>query len=93
MTTCKTGEDHLRSLRDGRPVYIVGKQVGDVTEHLAFRNCVKSAAALYDLQARPETIELMTFAADGSSQRINRAWQMPLRRSSIETRTARWQGP
>jgi 4-hydroxyphenylacetate 3-monooxygenase len=77
MTICKTGEDHLRSLKDGRTVYIDGKLVADVTEHPAFRNCVRSAAALYDFQARPENIELMTFAPDGSSQRINRAWQMP----------------
>ena len=77
MTICKTGEDHLRSLKDGRTVYIDGKLVADVTEHPAFRNCVKSAAALYDFQARPENIELMTFAPAGSSRRINRAWQMP----------------
>src|SRR5215468_8182980 len=77
MTNCKTGEDHLRSLKDGRTVYIDGKLVADVTEQPAFRNSVKSAAALYDFQARPENIELMTFAPDGSSRRINRAWQMP----------------
>src|SRR5262245_46062754 len=77
MTICKTGEDHLRSLKDGRTVYIDGKLVADVTEHPAFRNCVKSAAALYDFQARPENMELMTFTPDGSSRRINRAWQMP----------------
>jgi len=38
---------------------------------------VKSAAALYDFQARPENMELMTFTPDGSSRRINRAWQIP----------------
>src|SRR5499427_3654071 len=59
MTICKTGADHLRSLKDGRTVYIDGKLAADVTEHPAFRNCVKSAAALYDFQARPENIEPM----------------------------------
>src|SRR5882724_139910 len=77
MTTCKTGADHIKSLKDGRTVYIDGKLVADVTEHPAFRNSIKSAAALYDFQARPENIELMTFSPDGSSRRINRAWQMP----------------
>ena len=77
MTTCKTGADHIKSLKDGRTVYIDGKLVADVTEHPAFRNSVASAAALYDFQARPENIELMTFSPDGSSRRINRAWQMP----------------
>jgi 4-hydroxyphenylacetate 3-monooxygenase len=32
---------------------------------------------LYDFQARPENIELMTFKPVGSNRRVNRAWQMP----------------
>jgi 4-hydroxyphenylacetate 3-monooxygenase len=77
MTTCKTGAEHIRSLKDGRSVYIDGTLVPDVTEHPAFRNAVKSAAMLYDFQARPENIELMTFEPEGSNRRISRAWQMP----------------
>ena len=44
MTDCKTGAEHIKSLKDGRTVYIDGKLVPDVTEHAAFRNSVKSAA-------------------------------------------------
>ena len=77
MTTCKTGAEHIKSLKDGRRVYIDGQLVPDVTEHPAFRNSIRSAAMLYDFQARPENIELMTFKLDGSNRRINRAWQMP----------------
>src|SRR5258707_4246719 len=77
MTTCKTGAEHIKSLKDGRTVYIDGKLVADVTEHPAFRNAVKSAAMLYDFQAKPENIELMTFVPNGSNRRVNRAWQMP----------------
>jgi 4-hydroxyphenylacetate 3-monooxygenase len=77
MTACKTGAEHIRSLKDGRTVYIDGKVVADVTEHPAFRNSVRSAAQLYDFQARPENLELMTFKPDGAKRRINRAWQMP----------------
>ena len=61
MSDCKTGAEHIKSLKDGRTVYLDGKLVGDVTEHPAFRNAVHSAAALYDYQARPENLELMTF--------------------------------
>ena len=32
---------------------------------------------LYDFQAKPENIELMTFEPDGSNRRVNRGWQMP----------------
>jgi 4-hydroxyphenylacetate 3-monooxygenase len=77
MSDCKTGAEHIKSLRDGRTVYLDGKIVGDVTEHPAFRNAVHSAAALYDYQARPENLEFMTFRPNGSNRRVNRAWQMP----------------
>ena len=75
--SCKTGAEHIRSLQDGRTVYLDGKLVGDVTVHPAFRNSVKSAASLYDFQAAPENLELMTFQPNGANRRVNRAWQMP----------------
>ena len=74
---CKTGAEHLRSLQDGRTVYLDGKLVGDVTTHPAYRNAVGSAALLYDYQARPENVELMTFMPEGGTRRVNRCWQMP----------------
>ena len=77
MSDCKNGSDHIKSLRDGRTVYLDGKLVGDVTEHRAFRNSVQSAAALYDFQARPENLKLMTFQPAGATRRVNRGWQMP----------------
>jgi len=77
MTTCKTGAEHIKSLRDGRAVYIDGELVPDVTMHPAFRNSVASAGLLYDFQARPENSELMTFVPDGGNRRVSRAWQMP----------------
>src|SRR5437588_790545 len=77
MTTCKTGAEHIKALKDGRNVYIDGQKVADVTVHPAFRNSVKSAAALYDFQARQENLELMTFVPDGANRRVSRAWQMP----------------
>jgi 4-hydroxyphenylacetate 3-monooxygenase len=74
---CKTGAEHIKSLQDGRTVYLDGKLVGDVTVHPAFRNSVKSSAALYDFQAQPDNIELMTFQPNGTNRRVNRAWEMP----------------
>ncbi|HEX8917651.1 MAG TPA: 4-hydroxyphenylacetate 3-hydroxylase family protein [Chloroflexota bacterium] len=43
-----TGEEYIRSLRDGRAVYINGERVADVTTHPAFRNACRSIARLYD---------------------------------------------
>jgi 4-hydroxyphenylacetate 3-monooxygenase len=84
--SCKTGTEHIKSLQDGRTVYIDGKLVSDVTTHVAFRNSVKSAAMLYDFQARPENIELMTFKPNGANRRVNRAWQMPRNYSEMVQR-------
>ncbi len=75
--SCKTGAEHIRSLQDGRTVYIDGQHAGDVTVHPAFRNAVRSAGMLYDFQARDENIELMTFQPNGANRRVNRSWQMP----------------
>ena len=48
MSEVKTGAEHIKSLRDGRTVYLDGKLIEDVTTHKAFRNSVASSAALYD---------------------------------------------
>src|SRR5246127_3321775 len=77
MIVARTGAEHIASLKDGRTVYIDGQLVPDVTIHPAFRNAVQSAGALYDFQAKPENIELMTFVPEGCDRRVNRAWQMP----------------
>jgi 4-hydroxyphenylacetate 3-monooxygenase len=46
----KTGAEHLKSLRDGRVVYIGSEKVDDVTTHPAFRNGARSMAAIYDMK-------------------------------------------
>jgi 4-hydroxyphenylacetate 3-monooxygenase len=74
---CKTGREHIQSLRDGRTVYIDGTLVDDITTHPAYRNAVASAALLYDYQSRPENLELMTFIPEDGTRRVNRCWQMP----------------
>ncbi len=74
---CKAGHEHIGSLRDGRTVYLDGELVDDVTTHPAYRNAVASAALLYDYQARPENLELMTFIPEGGTRRVGRCWQMP----------------
>jgi 4-hydroxyphenylacetate 3-monooxygenase len=86
MAECKTGAEHLAALKDGRAVYIDGQRVLDVTTHPAFRNAVRSAAALYDFQARPENLEWMTFAPPSGGRRINRCWQIPRSHAELVAR-------
>jgi 4-hydroxyphenylacetate 3-monooxygenase len=73
----KTGRQHLDAIRDGRTVFLDGQVVNDVTAHPAYRNAAATVARLYDFQAEPENIELMTFEVPGKSIRVNRAWQLP----------------
>src|SRR5438105_2791522 len=90
MADVKTGADHLRSLRDGRAVYIDGERVADVTTHPAFRNAVRTAAALYDHQARPENLERLTFmperAGGDGYRRVNRCWHLPRNHAELVER-------
>ena len=47
----KTGAEHIKSLRDGRVVYIGAEKVDDVTTHPAFRNAAQTVASIYDMKA------------------------------------------
>ena len=74
----KTGAQHIEMLRDGRQVYINGQTAGDVTAHPAFRQTIRSVGTLYDFQAWPDNLELMTFEVpESGGQRANRIWQLP----------------
>ena len=82
----KDGAKHLASLRDGRAVWLRGAAVEDVTTHRAYRNAVRSAAALYDFQAASANVELMTFEAPGAGCRVGRCWQLPTSYAELVTR-------
>jgi 4-hydroxyphenylacetate 3-monooxygenase len=73
----RTGEDYLRSLRDGRCVYVDGERVADVTTHPAFREAARSIAHLFDIAAAPENRELMTYPSPTTGAPVWRAWQIP----------------
>ena len=59
-----TGEEYLESVRDGREVYIYGERVRDVTTHPAFRNSVRSIAALYDALHDPSAEGVLRVPTD-----------------------------
>jgi len=89
----KTGDQHLAQLRDGRVMFLDGARVEDHVDHPAFRNAVRSAAALYDFQADPAQLDAMTFASPTSGARVNRSWQVPTSYDELVGRRAameRW---
>lgn len=44
----RTGQQYLDSLRDGRQVFLDGELVSDAVDHPAYRNAVRTTAAMYD---------------------------------------------
>lgn len=80
----KIGSDHLKSLQDGRAVYINSEKVDDVTVHPAFRRSVQSACGLYDYQAAHP--EMMTFLSPTSGKPVNRLWQLPKNQRDLVAR-------
>ncbi len=50
-----TGAEYIESLKDGRTVWFNGEIVKDVTTHPAYRNSIRSIAALYDSMHDPSS--------------------------------------
>jgi 4-hydroxyphenylacetate 3-monooxygenase len=84
--TMRTGAELLRSLDDGRQVFVDGERVGKVTEHPAFREAARSIARLLDIAAAPELRERMTYPSPKTGAPVWRAWQIPRSHADLEAR-------
>ena len=84
--TMRTGAEYLRSLKDGRRVFVDGESVKDVTAHPAFRQAARSIANLYDIAADPALRERMTFASPKTGAPVQRAWQIPRSHADLRAR-------
>jgi 4-hydroxyphenylacetate 3-monooxygenase len=73
----RTGGELLRSLDDGRQVFLDGERVAKVIEHAAFREPARQLARLFDIAAAPDLRERMTFASPKTGAPVWRAWQIP----------------
>ena len=82
----RTGADYLRSLDDGRAVFVDGERVTDVVRHPAFREAARSIARLYDIAAAPENRERMTFPSPRTGLPVLRAYQIPRTHADLRAR-------
>jgi len=80
----KSGDDHLRGLRDGRIVYVGSERVDDVTAHPAFKNGARSIAAIYDMKRSNEHTDAMSFEEDG--ERFSMWYLKPKTREDLSRR-------
>lgn len=81
----RTGEEYLKSLRDGRVVYVGKERIGDVTEHPAFAEAARMYAAMYDMKADPARRDELTFEEDGGRHSLY--FLKPKTREDLEKRT------
>ncbi|MEO1701978.1 MAG: 4-hydroxyphenylacetate 3-hydroxylase N-terminal domain-containing protein [Pseudomonadota bacterium] len=72
----RTGEQYRDGLRDGRSVWLAGKQITDVTKADGFRGGVDTLADLYDLQHDATHQDRMTIL-DDSGTRISASYLAP----------------
>ena len=82
----RTGAEYLRSLRDGRQVFVDGEKVADVTAHPAFREAARSVARLFDIAAAPENRDRMTFLSPKTGMPVWRAYQIPKDHADLRAR-------
>jgi 4-hydroxyphenylacetate 3-monooxygenase len=82
----RTGADYLRSLNDGRQVFLDGERVADVTKHPALRQAARSLASLYDIAASPDLRQRMTFASPKTGAPVLRAYQIPHSHEDLRAR-------
>jgi 4-hydroxyphenylacetate 3-monooxygenase len=82
----RTGAEFLRSLDDGRHIFLDGERVGSVVEHPALREAARSIARLFDIAAAPELRERMTFVSPTTGGPVWRAWQIPRAHADLKAR-------
>ena len=82
----RTGAEYLRSLNDGRRVFLDGERVKDVSAHPAFRQAARSIANLFDIAADPALRERMTFVSPKTGEPVWRAWQIPRTHADLRAR-------
>jgi len=58
-------------------LWIEGERVADPVEHPAFRNVVRSVAALYDMQHDPALRDEMTYVSPATGDRVGLSFLMP----------------
>jgi 4-hydroxyphenylacetate 3-monooxygenase/chlorophenol-4-monooxygenase component 2 len=69
----RTGEHYLRSLDDGRDVWVGNTQIDNVATHPLTRDYAERTAEFFDLHRRPELQDLLTFV-DEDGERRSMMW-------------------
>ncbi len=85
----RNSADVLSRLRSTPPnLWVNGEAVADPTTHPATANAAKSLAALYELQHRPDLVDVMTFDSPTSGERVGTSFLVPESTEDLQRRSA-----
>ena len=79
-----TGKEYLKSICDGRRVYIGKELVTDITKHPAFAKGAESISMIYDRKSAPENRGVMVSEEDG--EEFSTYFLKPKTRDDLEKR-------
>lgn len=84
----KTGREYIERIdKANADVRIDGNQVkGKVSEHPAFKNMMKSQAALYDLQHQSDTRDTLTYKSPLSGDQVGLSYMIPKTKEDLVKR-------
>src|SRR5262249_47047880 len=82
----RTGAEFLRSLDDGRQIFLEGERIGRVVEHPAFGGAAGGIAKLFASASRPERRERLSFPSQKTGAPVWRAWQIPHSHSDLKAK-------
>jgi aromatic ring hydroxylase len=71
----RTPEQYVKSLNDGRVIFLDGEQIPDITKHPAMKGAIARRALSYVLANDPEWRDLFTVEEDGDRRMF--VWTQP----------------
>lgn len=80
----RRGKDYLKSLDDGRSVYLYGDKIDDIATHPAFTGISRTVGALYDFSSDPAND--MTYTASETGTLANKAFMIPRSSADLTSR-------
>ena len=85
----RTGHEILARLKERPPtLWVEGELVTDPTTHPRTANVAQSLAALYDLQHRPDLVDVMTYVEPSTGERVGLSFIVPTTKDDLARRSA-----
>lgn len=82
----RTGREYLRSLDDGRTIYIDGDQVTDVVNDRRFAGAAETMAMLLEMQHDAGLTDKLTYASPSSGEKVGMTHITPLSKDDVVAR-------